>query len=751
MELDIPYFWGKDLLSVRAGPCPGSESEPFVPEIGHVEPCEFDVRLSDVNFSSGNYKNGANELQEHIDNDSFTSGEPNTGRFARYRTTWKDQTGYILRNDSVTTWKLKSFYRTDGVLGNPFMAIKKLPDIGGGQKEDGQMVPLTSGVYFFNNSGKIAAYNDTTNVWQTGGPSGASFRSVQDSSVEGFDDQRNSLLVASDGDRIAYLSFDYSNKAFIKFNETDLTFTNIGGEAKWKPVRHGSLLNITMAIGFPPIPVYPLGIDSDATLYKVYNTAEARLSANNVPWAEEIEIEPVGADEPEIWANNGFANIDGEMFYYDAVGKSGTGKVNKLKRCARNIGGTKTHFNAAGTWVRGFVVAEHHNQLVDAVLAIETFLGAGCVDGDDTSLSCRIERLENEPECVDDHGCPDIKFTFDIQDSSNCEGTVATYSIAISGSFNRITVDFGDGNTTTTLSGTHTYSPNAKIDPVVTVANDSCQIIQTPSSRSEPEEPAQLPSEVPFEIPVPTIPPFPTIIIPDFNPPSTTLTLPQIVFPCLDVGPLSIVVPSVINVIPPFNIPSVIVFTSVEIPSIISFGNIPSFTPIDISFSGNNISFTGGDVSFTGGNISFTGGNVSFTGGAISISGGTVSVTWGIPPTIPPISFGTFPTIPPLSVNAATFPPLSITATSIPPLSITATSLPPLSITATSIPPLSFNALTLPPISFNALTLPPISFNALTLPPLSITATSIPPLSFNALTLPPISLRRIDTAEDFIR
>jgi len=38
----------------------------------------------------------------------------------------------------------------------------------------------------------------------------------------------NTLFAASDKDRIAYLSYDYSEKAFIKFNGTDLTFTSAG-------------------------------------------------------------------------------------------------------------------------------------------------------------------------------------------------------------------------------------------------------------------------------------------------------------------------------------------------------------------------------------------------------------------------------------------------------------------------------------------------------------------------------------------
>ena len=126
---------------------------------------------------------------------------------------------------------------------------------------------------------------------------------------------------------------------------------------------------------FPPKSSYPRAIDSDYTLFLVYNTTETKLCSDNAAWSQEIEIIPVLADKPDIWANNGFANIDGELLYYDDVEFNGDGKVNKLKKCARNLGGEHTKFNPRGTWIRSFVVAEHHNQMVDAILQTENFIG----------------------------------------------------------------------------------------------------------------------------------------------------------------------------------------------------------------------------------------------------------------------------------------------------------------------------------------------------------------------------------------
>jgi PKD repeat protein len=186
--------------------------------------------VSETTIGSGNYVNGADDLKAHVTS-GFTGGEPDSGRFAVYRTTWKDSTGYILRNDGVGLFfRLKSFYKTEGTISDPFINIKKLNDLAGSAKAEGQLVSLASGIFFFNNSGSISAYNETTGVWETGGPSSFSltFRSLQDSTVSDFGNTANTLLATSDEDRVAYLSYDYSANAFIKFNTTDMTFSGLG-------------------------------------------------------------------------------------------------------------------------------------------------------------------------------------------------------------------------------------------------------------------------------------------------------------------------------------------------------------------------------------------------------------------------------------------------------------------------------------------------------------------------------------------
>ena len=167
-----------------------------------------------------------------------------------------------------------------------------------------------------------------------------------------------------------------------------------------------------MPTGFPPQPVYPFGIDSDYSLFLVRNTTESKLTAENQPWADEILISPVAQDEPEIWPLNGFATIEGEILYYDTVELNIHGKVNVLKRCVRNLGGKHTKFNPAGTDIRGFVMAEHHNQITDAILRIEDFVGENFTE-EQASLDWRIRNLRGLKTIFDDHTWVDMTLTSD--------------------------------------------------------------------------------------------------------------------------------------------------------------------------------------------------------------------------------------------------------------------------------------------------------------------------------------------------
>ena len=188
---------------------------------------------SPIVLGSSYFENGADELLEHASEFDGT-GMATSGYFATYRSAWKDSVGYILRNSAVNEFfRLSGFYRTNGSLGSPFNTITKLPDMAGSAKVEAQMISMSNGVFVFNNSGEVCAWNDTSLTWEVGrtGSSSLTFRGVQDTSSSGFDDRSNTLLAASDGDRMAYLSYDYSDKAFVKFNGIDLTFST----TKYRP------------------------------------------------------------------------------------------------------------------------------------------------------------------------------------------------------------------------------------------------------------------------------------------------------------------------------------------------------------------------------------------------------------------------------------------------------------------------------------------------------------------------------------
>lgn len=190
---------------------------------------------SNTAIALANYTNGAQELQSHA-SAYDGSGWAISGYFATYRACWKDSSGYFMRNDATGSYfRLKSFYKTEGTVGVEFQSITKLTDMAGPVKEEGQIVALSDGIFFFNNTGNISAYNTITNTWETGGANSSStaFRSLQDTTVTGFDNPINMLLATTDNDRTAYLSYDYSPYAFVKFNSLDLTFSNIGPRPGW--------------------------------------------------------------------------------------------------------------------------------------------------------------------------------------------------------------------------------------------------------------------------------------------------------------------------------------------------------------------------------------------------------------------------------------------------------------------------------------------------------------------------------------
>lgn len=375
---------------------------------------------------------------------------------------------------------------------------------------------------------------------------------------------------------------------------------------------------IKLGNGFPPKIVYPKAFDTNQTLFLVFNTSETVTTKNNAAWSDEIEIAAVGANSNEIWPLNGYANIGGELFYYDAVEKDINGKITKFKRCLRNLDGTKTKYNPAGTEVRGYVVASHHNQVVDAILSLESFVGENFSE-DKATLDWRIRNLQATPSIYDDFNCPDVVLSVIEVETSPATGTLITYDVQITGNYNEYILEFGDGQSTTDLAGEHRYAPSTSIDPIVTISNDNCTIVQSPIARDEPTEPTEALAEE-FEIKIPSIPDIPPIVCPEVNIPENKYNIPPIVFPCLDLGSLGNIgnIPSVISFVPEINIPDTIFFAGGigDIPSLISvIADIPSVITV-IDTVPDTIELVGCDIPDT---IEF--GTVTFPDININVSG----------------------------------------------------------------------------------------------------------------------------------
>jgi hypothetical protein len=333
----------------------------------------------------------------------------------------------------------------------------------------------------------------------------------------------------------------------------------------------------------PPTSQYPKKYDTDRTLFRVYNTTESVLIISAEQFDTTLYIKPVDADKPEIWADNGYATISGEVLYYENVGvEQYTGKVNALFNCLRSIGGVKSKFNPAGTDIRGFVMAEHHNQLARSIVNTENFIGYS-ENPDQTTLDWRIRNLNALDQITDDSNCPDVVFYYLISSQSPVTGTTISYVININGNITDFQLDFGDGAIeTNALTGTHVYPANFVVDPVLTVNSQGCSKVVSGVERATPR-PKESNSLIPVPAPIATSTPIPVIpVFPDLNIPVPSIvpfefTPPPIIIPRFGDFPSvitfggNISIPSLISVGP---IPSLVVV--VDIPSIIVVDNIPS-------------------------------------------------------------------------------------------------------------------------------------------------------------------------------
>lgn len=339
-----------------------------------------------------------------------------------------------------------------------------------------------------------------------------------------------------------------------------------------------------------------------------------------------IEISPVNPNESEVWADNGFVKINNELVYYDDVEKDKYNKVYKLIKCSRGIESIAKDHNK-GDAIYGTVVAQQHNQLVNAIINIQRTIGdlQDTLNQNDLTTPTQALRLMDSPDSIDnvmsmnmaltnlsvyppisDDACPDIEFIFNILETS--PSTQAEFCVRIYGNYLTYRLDFGDGtHTTTEFAGTYTYPMGATVNPVVTVTSGSCCITQQPVSNPGCCEVDSVPSPpVPFSVLIPEIE------IPDFIAPSSTqncpgpiFDLPPLIIPQLGLSSIascgdlcdilvSIVgpeIPSTISVIG-CTMPSTISLVGCCLPSTISIvgcSSISLIAPSTISIVGCNI------------------------------------------------------------------------------------------------------------------------------------------------------------------
>lgn len=185
--------------------------------------------VQNYSLSAANFIGSADLLQNNAASyDTF--GTNITGDYSAYRTALRGRTGYILKNTTVgQDFMIKAFFSTKESASLLIDSFIRLPDMTGPVKTQGQLVNLSTGLFFFNNTGSVMQFDVTANAWRTGGPgyNSITFSNLQDKTVPDYDNENNPLVATTDFANNAFLSFDYSNNAFIKFNDIDLSFSKL--------------------------------------------------------------------------------------------------------------------------------------------------------------------------------------------------------------------------------------------------------------------------------------------------------------------------------------------------------------------------------------------------------------------------------------------------------------------------------------------------------------------------------------------
>ena len=288
-------------------------------------------------------------------------------------------------------------------------------------------------------------------------------------------------------------------------------------------------------------PVFPLGLDGDDVLFHVHNTSETRLRVAMDPDSSSVLVDPRDWGEAERWSRSGgILNIEGELIYYGDViveergDGSGSERIVGFTNLIRGYDGTGAAHHHEGDWVRGFVMAEHHNALARAVEGIETLMG---VDGsaDHESIDYRLRDLQELQVEPDDYDCPYGVYWYETVEDGGGEVRVR-FHISIIGEYTRF--EFypraGADPITDTLEPEIVYRRDEEIAASVIVYSDRCCACNSAdNSRCEPCQFEPLFDDIPV-LDLPQIDPWTLPVIPcqPCPPPSCTPCTPCITTTC---------------------------------------------------------------------------------------------------------------------------------------------------------------------------------------------------------------------------
>lgn len=109
---------------------------------------------------------------------------------------------------------------------------------------------------------------------------------------------------------------------------------------------------------------FPGALDSAANLFTLVNGIATTLSA-----AIDNLVTTINVVDTTSFPSTGYFVIDNEVIQY--TGKTGT----SFTGCTRGADGTAAASHIINSTVSAFMVADHHNILVSAIIAIQTLLG----------------------------------------------------------------------------------------------------------------------------------------------------------------------------------------------------------------------------------------------------------------------------------------------------------------------------------------------------------------------------------------